>query len=304
MDLTLRSLLADTLVRLLPLVTGPDSVAALRRRKLTLTDSASQLLAENTDLSKRLTATVDNLVAGARAEIDNANAQALWVVKFSTLAVITAVALSIISSTLIVWLYVARRMVGPIQALRAGAERIGSGDLAQRIEIKTGDELETLADQFNDMAGRLQESYAGLEKKVELRTSELSEALEQQTATSEVLRVISSSTRELQPVFQAMLENATRLCEAGSYVALVLRDGIELPFVARHNAPAALVEQMASEPIFRPGPVSGLGRSITLKQVVQVPDIANDQAYFDGEPNRVRLVEAGYRAQLSVPIMK
>ena len=69
-------------------------------------------------------------------------------------------------------LVLARQMVGPIQALRAGAARIGSGDLAQRISVKTGDELEALADQFNDMAGRLQESYADLEKKVEIgRTS-------------------------------------------------------------------------------------------------------------------------------------
>src|SRR4029077_5648679 len=67
-------------------------------------------------------------------------------------------------------MFLAGRMVGPIQALRAGAARIGSGDLNQRITIKTGDELEALADQFNDMAGRLQESYSGLEQKVELRT--------------------------------------------------------------------------------------------------------------------------------------
>ena len=64
-------------------------------------------------------------------------------------------------------MFLAGRMVGPIQALRAGAARIGSGDLSQRIAIKTGDELEALANQFNDMAGRLQESYAGLEQKVE-----------------------------------------------------------------------------------------------------------------------------------------
>src|SRR3954449_695880 len=85
-------------------------------------------------------------------------------------------------------IFLARRMVGPIQALRAGAERIGSGDLAQRISINTGDEFEGLANQFNDMGARLQESYADLENKVELRTAELSESLEQQTATSEVLQ--------------------------------------------------------------------------------------------------------------------
>ncbi len=74
-------------------------------------------------------------------------------------------------------IFLARRMVGPIQALRAGAERIGGGDFAQRISIKTGDELEGLANQFNDMGARLQESYADLENKVEQRTAELSESL-------------------------------------------------------------------------------------------------------------------------------
>jgi HAMP domain-containing protein len=75
-------------------------------------------------------------------------------------------------------MFLAGRMVGPIQALQTGAARIGRGDLSQRITIKTGDELEALADQFNDMAGQLQESYAGLEKKVDQRTHELSESLE------------------------------------------------------------------------------------------------------------------------------
>lgn len=74
-------------------------------------------------------------------------------------------------------IFLARRMVGPIQALRSGAERIGSGDFSQRISIRTGDELEGLADQFNHMGVRLQESYADLENKVELRTAELRQSL-------------------------------------------------------------------------------------------------------------------------------
>src|SRR5262249_12649892 len=144
---------------------------------------------------------------------------------------------------------------------------------------------------------------ARLFDEVQARTRDLSEALERQTATSEVLRVISSSPRELDPVFKTMMENATRLCEADS-ASLGLCEGADVRIVARYNASGALLEQTKREPLLRPGPASALGRSIRLKQVVQVPDLVNDQMYFDREPARVRVVEAGYRSQLSVPLIK
>jgi signal transduction histidine kinase len=154
------------------------------------------------------------------------------------------------------------------------------------------------------VARQASSTLADLQQQVSALARELAEAREQQTATSEVLGVISSSPGELAPLFKTMMENATRLCEAES-ASLVLREGGDLRFVARYNAPAALLEQTERDPIFRPGPASGLGRSIRLKQVVQVPDLANDQAYFDREPARVRLVEtSGYRSQLSVPLIK
>jgi transcriptional regulator with GAF, ATPase, and Fis domain len=99
---------------------------------------------------------------------------------------------------------------------------------------------------------------------------ELRESLQRQTATSEVLQVISSSPGELEPVFKTMMENATRLCEADS-ASLGLCEGADVRIVARYNASAALLEQTKREPLLRPGPASSLGRSIKLKQVVQVP---------------------------------
>ena len=129
-------------------------------------------------------------------------------------------------------MFLARRMVGPIQALREGAERIGGGDFSQRISIKTGDELEGLANQFNDMGGRLQESYADLEGKVEKRTAELSESLEQQTATAEILSSISGSLTDTKPVFDAIVRNLLRLFGTRFAVVQTLHDGtVEMPAV-------------------------------------------------------------------------
>src|ERR1700722_2112585 len=134
------------------------------------------------------------------------------------------VLLGALALAFIAGMFLAGRMVVPIQALRAGAARIGSGDLSQRIKIKTGDEVEALANQFNDMAGKLQESYADLEKKVEQRTHELSESLEQQTAISEILRVISNSPDDVQPVLDSVAAYAARICKA-QIVDVILVDG-------------------------------------------------------------------------------
>jgi signal transduction histidine kinase len=200
-------------------------------------------------------------------------------------------------------IFLARRMVGPIQALRAGAERIGGGDFAQRISIKTGDELEGLANQFNDMGARLQESYADLENKVELRTAELSESLEQQTATSEVLQVISSSPGELEPVFQKMLENATRICGA-KFGTMNLYENGGFHTVALYNAPAAYSETQLYKNI-QPHPQSGLGQIERTHQTVHIDDIRTQPPYLAGNKNVVALADlAGARTLVIVPMLK
>jgi signal transduction histidine kinase len=201
-------------------------------------------------------------------------------------------------------MFLARRMVGPIQALREGAERIGSGDFTQRISIHTGDELEGLANQFNDMGARLQESYADLENKVERRTAELSESLEQQTATSKVLHVISSSPGELELVFEAVLANATRICGAQFGNLFIHQDDGGFREVAMHNAPAAYAETGTGRLIF-PAPDTALGRVVRTKQAAQVDDLRALPSYLARNPQIVAGVElAGIRTVLAVPMLK
>jgi len=133
---------------------------------------------------------------------------------------------------------------------------------------------------------------------------ELHEALEQQAATSEVLRVISSSPGDLKPVFQAMLENATRICEA-KFGILWLREGDGFRSVALHNVPPAYAEQRQREPVIRPGPGTGLGRVAKTKQVIHVADVRAEAAYIERDPLRVSTVElGGYRTVLDVPMLK
>ena len=204
--------------------------------------------------------------------------------------------------SVLVSLVLARRLVRPIRALTEGAGRIGAGDLGHRLEVKTGDEIERLAEQFNQMTSQLRESYADLEHKVEARTHELSEALEQQTATSEILRVISGSPNDLAPVFDALLESALRLCDA-SLGILFLYDGEAFNVVAQRGATHAFAEVM--QKLRRPGPHTGLGRILREKGPVQIEDLKEDIAYHERDPLRVQTVDVGgMRTWLGVPMLK
>src|SRR5262245_10315204 len=137
------------------------------------------------------------------------------------------------------------------------------------------------------------------------RTRDLSEALEHQTATSEVLRVISRSTGELEPVFQSLLANATRLCEA-SYSAMWLREGDAFRTAALHgDPPAAYVEMVRSRTLFQPGPDVGLARAAQARQPVQIPDVRTTPGYLDGEKLHVAAADiAGIRTLLTLPMLK
>jgi two-component system NtrC family sensor kinase len=153
-------------------------------------------------------------------------------------------------------------------------------------------------------------SLSESKKPLEARTRELaevrghlSEALEQQTATSEVLRAITGSPGDLKPVFEAILTNAHRLCEA-KFGHLLIYDGERFRVAAVHAAPSILTDFLNRGP-FPAGAATGLGRLASTKRVVHVAGLKAEQAYLDRDPLRVATVDgAGARTGLAVPMLK
>ncbi len=147
-------------------------------------------------------------------------------------------------------------------------------------------------------------SEARLKRQVTQLTRELKEALEQQTATSEVLRVISSSPGHLQPVFETMLASAIRICGA-SFGVLFRTEGDAFRAVALHGASPSFAEERRRNPVLRPNPGTGLGRVAATRQTVQIPDVQAEPAYQSDPLRRAGFLErAGARTIVTVPMLK
>ena len=218
----------------------------------------------------------------------------------SAVIFVLGLGLSILASVLL-----ARRMVAPIRALREGAARIGTGDLAHRIEVRTGDELEALGQEFNRTAEQLQQSYAGLEQKVEARTQELaaanaglSEALDQQTAMADILKIINQAPFDLEDVLTILIEKAARLCGA-EHGTLYSFDGETLRTAARYNVPDAFWDLMRRTPL-RPNRDTLVGRIALERRAVNLPDVLADPEYGFSEGQQA----GAYRSVLGVPLLR
>jgi signal transduction histidine kinase len=195
-------------------------------------------------------------------------------------------------------LFLARRMVGPIQVLQAGAARIGSGDLSQRISIKTGDELEALADQFNEMGGRLQESYTDLENKVALRTRELAQSVDELRALGEVSQAVNS-TLDLSAVLSTIVAKAVQLSntEAG---AIYVYDDLTRQFQLRatHGMGETLIAAVSDNRTDLSD--TTIGEATERREPIQIPDLRETLHSSLEEA----ILRAGFRALLAVPLLR
>ena len=243
-------------------------------------------------------ATVERLGWRVVAEqpIDEAFIPLRGTIGLSAIFFVVGLALAVIASVLL-----ARRMVAPIRLLQQGATRIGAGELGHRIEVRTGDELEALGQEFNRTARHLEESYATLEQKVEARTRELATANEELKALGEVGRAVSS-TLDLETVLNTIVARAVQLSAAHGGVIYEYNEARERFDRIRgsHQLDEDLGEVLRSAPL-------GLGEGVTGKAAatrapVQVADILDAQAY---DVARIRVVfeRHGLRAVLAVPLL-
>jgi signal transduction histidine kinase/DNA-binding response OmpR family regulator len=192
----------------------------------------------------------------------------------------------------------ARGMVAPIRKLRLGAERIGAGDLAHRIDVRTGDELEALGEEFNRTAARLQESHRGLEDKVAARTEELSRSVAEMQALGEVGQAVNS-TLDLQTVLATIVTHAVKLSRADAGTIYVYDPSDEV-FVPQANY--GLGEDMVTalrDSHIRFGDTV-VGRCAAERHPVQIADLDRDQQYrlYD------LLRSGGFRALIGIPLLR
>jgi signal transduction histidine kinase len=207
---------------------------------------------------------------------------------------LVALALSVLASV-----FLAGKIVRPIQALQEGAGRIGAGALDHRIEISSGDELEALAESFNRMAAHLQEAYGNLEHKVEARTRELAKAVEELRALGEVTQALSS-TLDLETVLNTIVSHANQLAGTDACTVYEYDERTEEFFVrATQNLHEDVVAVAKRTPIRRGE--GAVGRMAVTREPIQIADIGEAGAYQG--PLRDVLLRTGSRALLAIPLL-
>jgi signal transduction histidine kinase len=293
------------------LVADPDIGLVLRKTDLSLLPQVTYALQKDSDESRALLARdlAGNEVLTAYASIEPLGwkvfveqpvSEVYATLDAAILRTITLMVAGLLFSILAaVWL--ARSMVRPIRTLQEGAARIGAGNLEQRIEVKTGDELEALAEQFNQMMVQLRESYAGLERKVEERTAELQETLAYQRASTGILGIIASSVKDTHPVFDAIARAAAGVLENARVQLFLVEDG-----KLHHVGGTGLTdEQQEKLRGLYPAPLaqtSYAGKAILERKIVHITDVRVD--HDRAELSKAITESTGLRAVLVVPMIQ
>jgi class 3 adenylate cyclase/HAMP domain-containing protein len=221
-------------------------------------------------------------------------AQALAPIRDQLVRIALLIALGLVVA-IIAGTILARRMLVPITALRTGARRLGAGDFGHRIEVKTADELEELAGQFNSMAGQLAETYSDLEGKVKERTRDLAQSINELKVLEEVGRAVASSL-DLNAVLPTVAARALEITHADA----VLIYGYDAD-TRRFNLTQSIGIERQAEVGHRAIEAAGspLGEAAARGEPLAFPDLANAADH----PLRDVVVGAGFHSVLVVPLV-
>jgi class 3 adenylate cyclase/HAMP domain-containing protein len=277
---------------------GPDvgrELASLPQVAALVT-SGSKPLTSGKDSDGNSVLTVSSVVPklGWIVFFEQPTAQALAPIRDQLVRVALLIGLGLIVAILAGSL-LARRMLVPITALRIGARRLGGGDFSQRIEVRTNDELEELADQFNSMAGQLAETYSGLEAKVQERTRDLAQSINELKVLEEVGRAVSSSL-ELNAVLPTVATRALEITHADA----VLIYGYDAKNRRFNLVEAGGVDKTAEgehQTIDEAGSI--LGEAASSGEPLAIADLSESADF----PLREAAVAAGFHAVLVVPLV-
>ena len=307
LDPKLRALFVEQLERVRTLAFGTDAILAARGQELDLIGNAEKLIAENADLSVRLTAAVDRLVWEAESDVSSSAKGALSVQRLSARILLSFAILSLLSSILIVWLYVGRNLIRRLMRLNEGMLAIAGGSHHRPIDVSGSDEVAEMGRvveifrkntlERDELLAEKALAADRLEQQVKERTAELAQSVEELRALGDVSQAVNS-TVDLETVLSTIVAKATQLSSTEAGAIYVFDDDAQ---ESRLRATYGMDDEIIAEIRDRHMHIgeTAIGKAAEQRMPVQIPDVQNDPS----APVLDVIVRAGFRALLTVPLL-
>jgi adenylate cyclase len=301
LDPKLRAIFIEQLARVRALAVGPDAILVLRGQELDLIGSAEKLIAENADLSVRLTGAVDRLVSEAATEVDSSTRGALAVQRLSARILLSFAVLSLIGSILIVWLYVGRNVIGRLMRLSNGMLAIAGGGRHKPIEISGSDEIAEMGRvntlERDELLIDKAQAADRLEQQVKERTAELAQSVDELRALGDVTQAVNSSI-DVETVLATIVAKAVQLSGTQAGSIYVFDDAAqEFRLRATYGMDDKLIAEIKDRHMHIGD--TAIGIAAARRMPIQIPDVQSDPS----SPVLDVIVRAGFRAWLTVPLL-
>jgi adenylate cyclase len=307
LDPKLRALFTDLLGRVRPLAIGPRAILAVRGQELELVGKAETLIRENADLSVRLTRAVDRLVSEAESDVRASATGALSLQRLSGRILLAFAILSLVSSVLIVWLYVSRNLIRRLLHLSSGMLAIAAGRQKSPITISGSDEVAEMGRvvevfrkntlERDELLAEKAQTAERLEHEVKERTAELAQSVEELRALGDVSQAVNS-TIDLQTVLSTIVAKAVQLSGTEAGTIYVFDDeSQEFKLRATYGMDDVLVAALRDRHI-RMGETV-IGRAVSQRRPVRIYDVQHDPS----GPVLDVILRAGFRAHLTIPLL-